>query len=1086
MKQTGMNRMLSILLVAMMLVGLLPLSAFAGTTYVKLGDISQVTVNAILNPTPGGRNFVEKWEIGSPVDHGVGSQGGWQRWNETAETWEQYGAVSHPVMEEGVYRYHVQIRTDKNEANEYYALTEDAALYVNGVQWTKGSKSFMYESNGYGLITYVSPSFVVSEDSGNGGRLLDLVVTTPPTRTEYLEGEYFDTAGMEVTAFYDNSATVPVRDYLVTDGMTLAEGQTTVTIRYTEGGVTKTAVQEITVTAEAPDEKVFEVSSWEDFQTAFDYSSYRGEDYTIRLMQDLRYNAENVKRNATAIMNVEVKGCNVTLDFNGHTLSCVDTVSKSDLQSPLSDFIRIVLHPVDFGVPVVFRLTDSVGGGGVSMTSHRAYDNQLAALHIVDARNYMIGNLYQSCPSSAVLIIDGGTYSLDAKTEKIGRGTCEINTFYRGTVIADAAKHVEINGGTFKATSDGCYRDGDDFCARELSAFATCSNASENSGAVEYEYTVINGGTFISDGYAIHHFDHSMDVDKTMSMRFPFINGGVFAGAVGYVGMSYTYENWDTTGYGMKEYKEMPASAIINSDARVMCIKNGRFCDFEDLTVGDLHESDSLCVFSDSLFHFKTRPVTGDSTELERYVGQQEAFEVVYEVPFGVGEGQITPYISVTPNGGTTTTEEIVHKDIRYQDYPDGLTVTAGIAFIVAGETVRYENTYIVTVTDIPAPAEIVSQPTSMSVKPGEYAEATVVADHAAAYQWYYMFDGMPMALTDDLVSMLNTDIEGYTSATLRMALDSVAKEQFYCEVTGTDGTKKKTDRIYFTYGAAPSVSAFGGGDFYAGWEAEFKLFAMYADEITWYVMKRRSGSLKVYTLDEFAELTGCEYGVSHRSYRSGMHQASLLFRHVDESWAGTYCVGYQLENTLGKISFDPEQTLPFTLSVTRPDVRTYIETQSCPLGETLTFTFEADDMSSAEWHFEKADSDGVAVAYTLEKMKAMFPDTVFEPVFLGDAATLTIRNACAELCEYTLYARAVGVSASSPAGSAQCQVVFGVVIGDVNLDGVIDMVDAFQVYAAASTGNIPENVQTYADMNGDGVIDMVDAFQVYRIASGA
>ncbi len=57
---------------------------------------------------------------------------------------------------------------------------------------------------------------------------------------------------------------------------------------------------------------------------------------------------------------------------------------------------------------------------------------------------------------------------------------------------------------------------------------------------------------------------------------------------------------------------------------------------------------------------------------------------------------------------------------------------------------------------------------------------------------------------------------------------------------------------------------------------------------------------------------------------------------------------------------------------------------------------------------------------------------------------------------------------------------------GDVNQDGAVDMMDAFQVYAAASSGNVSDAVQTYGDMNSDGVIDMMDAFAVFKIASGS
>ncbi len=131
---------------------------------------------------------------------------------------------------------------------------------------------------------------------------------------------------------------------------------------------------------------VIEVSSWSEFEEAFALSDYSGKSYTIKLMNDLHFDAADVLRSATAIVEVDVKGCFVTLDFNGHTLSCTDDVSSSDLDSPLSDFIRINLHPINSITPIEFVLTDSVGGGGVSMNSYRAHDNQLAVLRVYDTR----------------------------------------------------------------------------------------------------------------------------------------------------------------------------------------------------------------------------------------------------------------------------------------------------------------------------------------------------------------------------------------------------------------------------------------------------------------------------------------------------------------------------------------------------------------------------------------------------------------------------------------------------------------------------------------------------------------------------
>jgi len=63
---------------------------------------------------------------------------------------------------------------------------------------------------------------------------------------------------------------------------------------------------------------------------------------------------------------------------------------------------------------------------------------------------------------------------------------------------------------------------------------------------------------------------------------------------------------------------------------------------------------------------------------------------------------------------------------------------------------------------------------------------------------------------------------------------------------------------------------------------------------------------------------------------------------------------------------------------------------------------------------------DGIAVAYTIDDMKARFPDTVFEASVLGNVATLSISNVNIELGEYRLYANALGSFASSSAGTVR------------------------------------------------------------------
>ena len=98
---------------------------------------------------------------------------------------------------------------------------------------------------------------ILAEQGGKGGGggssvvLSKIEIATAPTKTTYLSGETFDTAGMVVNATYVIGsvpiATSDVTGYSVSP-TTLTDGVTSVTITYSEGGVTCTAVQAVTVT----------------------------------------------------------------------------------------------------------------------------------------------------------------------------------------------------------------------------------------------------------------------------------------------------------------------------------------------------------------------------------------------------------------------------------------------------------------------------------------------------------------------------------------------------------------------------------------------------------------------------------------------------------------------------------------------------------------------------------------------------------------------------------------------------------------------------------------------------------------------
>ena len=78
-------------------------------------------------------------------------------------------------------------------------------------------------------------------------KLSSIAVTTAPVKTTYSAGETFDPAGMVVTATYDDKSTGTVSTYTYEPTTALAASDTEVTISYTEGGITATAKQPITV-----------------------------------------------------------------------------------------------------------------------------------------------------------------------------------------------------------------------------------------------------------------------------------------------------------------------------------------------------------------------------------------------------------------------------------------------------------------------------------------------------------------------------------------------------------------------------------------------------------------------------------------------------------------------------------------------------------------------------------------------------------------------------------------------------------------------------------------------------------------------
>lgn len=98
------------------------------------------------------------------------------------------------------------------------------------------------------FLDYHGTARLVSNIKNNAApHLASIAITRPPNKTVYEQGDIFDPTGMIVTAYYSNGASGPISSYTIQKQGPLSEGDSVITIQYTEGGIVQTAVQPISV-----------------------------------------------------------------------------------------------------------------------------------------------------------------------------------------------------------------------------------------------------------------------------------------------------------------------------------------------------------------------------------------------------------------------------------------------------------------------------------------------------------------------------------------------------------------------------------------------------------------------------------------------------------------------------------------------------------------------------------------------------------------------------------------------------------------------------------------------------------------------
>ena len=627
--------------------------------------------------------------------------GFWQRYIDDDGRWEFSG---YDYFISGQWSMTIQIRV----TDAAYLIDNETAVYVDGELWEVWDK----EDGSY--------PFIVVIPSRNSSRFF---IEEPEELTFHKLGKY-DISGQRVNTRIEpfsvvssvEGGTAPY-SYRKVSGPDWLEVSVegTVSGKPTEIGANEPLVVEVLdskggtaqITIPVDDtleEYVIAVSTWDELEDAFSEArgsslSSKKEYLTIRLTKDLYSSAYNTERDAEWIHQYEIYRASVIFDFNGHTLSCTDDVSDTDIEYTLKDFINIKLSSGSYDFGSSIRFIDSVGGGGIEMYSKRAWETcDLAALHIEAGESSLYG-VHQ-------VYFDGGKYELNAESSKVGVGTLSPLVDYRGCVITEEVS-VEINDGHFIAKGEGAKFSVGDTCARELAAFGTFEHARFNVTSVEeiekmfgWDEIVINGGIFESNGYAVHHFDISENgLDSTRGMLFPTINGGYFIGQMGYTGLTFTYSD------GNELFNDQPATSIISENSYVMGIDEDgdKFYTLEDMTLKDLHDLQSCIVLGKETVQMKTSPVAGSyPAALIRESTETETYTIEYKEPswFATGGIQCVPYYKIQGWQSATTTSKTGKTEVTvdYSKYKHngGVDVKLGVMYITPWNTTDYsfENEY--------------------------------------------------------------------------------------------------------------------------------------------------------------------------------------------------------------------------------------------------------------------------------------------------------------------------------------------------------------------------------------------------------
>lgn len=338
-----------------------------------------------------------------------------------------------------------------------WSSNEATKNIVAGYEVVMHARLYMFNT------TYEADGVVVSSSLP---ALNSIKVTTAPTKTEYEAGQSFNPAGMVVKGCYgvDGKIEKEISGYTVSPDGALAAGTTFVTISYTDGGVTKSTTQAITVSAPITDwefksiilsvgtgKTTYNIGDSFDkagFSVVYtEHSSTAGKDRQTEVIDSVTINGFDSSAEKT---------CNITATYAGHTsnsisISVVDKVCYKQLMDA-SEIVEGMVIRIGSAANNAVASTLETKAYKFLTSVEASYDDGLVS---VDAGlDFTIGKSgdYFTLTSSEGLLLAKSTGDLSL-TDGVGTWSISIDENGKATILSSAQVSEKNNRFLFNVNS---------------------------------------------------------------------------------------------------------------------------------------------------------------------------------------------------------------------------------------------------------------------------------------------------------------------------------------------------------------------------------------------------------------------------------------------------------------------------------------------------------------------------------------------------------------------------------------------------------------------------------------------------------